>query len=72
MRRSLSLFAMVLAYYNVKNPLEKLRIETGVSRDGGKRKEYYGCQEKVRHGSFYGYRKGLKELFALKPPCILH
>ncbi|HUM83049.1 MAG TPA: NHLP family bacteriocin export ABC transporter peptidase/permease/ATPase subunit [Lachnospiraceae bacterium] len=63
--------AMVLAYYGREESLEKLRIETGVSRDGVNAKNIMAAGRKYGM-EVHGYRKGLKELFALKPPCILH
>lgn len=63
--------AMVLSYYGCNVPLEKLRIDCGVSRNGSTATsimdaaEKYGLQCK-------GYRKDVTELLELKAPCILH
>lgn len=63
--------SMIFAYYGKHMPLEKMRIETGVSRDG--------CNAKniMRAGKKYGFevkgfRKSLDNLLKLKPPCIIH
>jgi NHLM bacteriocin system ABC transporter, peptidase/ATP-binding protein len=63
--------SMIFAYYGKNMPLEKMRIETGVSRDG--------CNAKniMRAGKKYGFevkgfRKSLDNLLKLKPPCIIH
>ncbi|MDR0886991.1 MAG: NHLP family bacteriocin export ABC transporter peptidase/permease/ATPase, partial [Clostridiales Family XIII bacterium] len=62
---------MILGYYGRHESLEKLRIETGVSRDG--------CNAKniMRAGRKYGlavkgYRKSVESLLELKTPCIIH
>lgn len=63
--------SMIFAYYGKYMALEKMRIETGVSRDG--------CNAKniMRAGRKYGlevkgYRKSLDNLLKLQPPCIIH
>lgn len=63
--------SMIFAYYGKHMPLEKMRIETGVSRDG--------CNAKniMRAGKKYGFevkgfRKSLDNLLKIKPPCIIH
>lgn len=63
--------SMIFAYYGKHMPLEKMRIETGVSRDG--------CNAKniMRAGKKYGFevkgfRKSLDNLLKLEPPCIIH
>lgn len=63
--------SMIFAYYGKHMPLEKMRIETGVSRDG--------CNAKniMRAGKKYGFevkgfRKSLDNLLKLTPPCIIH
>lgn len=62
---------MIFAYYGKHMPLEKMRIETGVSRDG--------CNAKniMRAGKKYGFevkgfRKSLDNLLEIRPPCIIH
>lgn len=63
--------AMICAYWGKYIPLEQMRIETGVSRDGcnagnimraGKR---FGME-------VHGYRKEPNELADLQMPCIIH
>jgi NHLM bacteriocin system ABC transporter peptidase/ATP-binding protein len=62
---------MILRYYDAEIPLERLRVDTGVTRDG--------CNAKniVRGAKLYGlkgrgFRKDLEGLVAMKPPCIIH
>lgn len=63
--------SMVMNYYGVNVPLEQLRIDTGVSRDGckaskillGARKHGFNCK---------GVKVGLKGLLNMVPPCIIH
>ncbi|MEW9122500.1 MAG: NHLP family bacteriocin export ABC transporter peptidase/permease/ATPase subunit [Thermotaleaceae bacterium] len=63
--------AMILAYYKLYVPLEELRIECGVSRDGSKAGNVlraarkYGLEAK-------GYRKEPNELKTMKGPTIIH
>jgi len=62
--------AMILGYYGRKVPLEKLRVECGVSRDGLKATNImkaaraYGLKTK-------GYSKSIEKLKATKTPSIL-
>ena len=64
--------AMIMGYYGKHISLEKLRIDTGVSRDGCKASKIIACS------SNYGFdSKGMKmELSDLKEnaqiPCIIH
>lgn len=63
--------AMVLSYFGKNIPLEKMRIETGVSRDGCNAGNIMRAAKK--HGlECHGYRKELDGLMQLKPPCIIH
>ena len=52
-------------------PLEQLRIETGVSRDGCNAKNILRAARKFGLEA-KGYRKGLEGLLEIKPPCIIH
>lgn len=63
--------AMVFAYFGKHIPLEKMRIETGVSRDGCNAGNIMRCAKKYGF-ECHGYRKEPNELKALKPPCIIH
>lgn len=63
--------AMILAHYGKWVPLEQVRTDCGVSRDGSKAKNIlkaarnYGLQAD-------GYRLGLKKLIQAPMPCIIH
>ena len=63
--------AMIFAYFGNHVPLEKMRIETGVSRDGCnagnimRAARRYGLECK-------GFRKEPEDLKKLTPPCIIH
>jgi len=62
---------MVLGYYGRFMPLEQMRIETGVSRDGCNAKNILRAARKFGLEA-KGYRKGLEGLLECKPPCIIH
>lgn len=63
--------SMIMGFYGRYVPLEKMRIETGVSRDGCNAKNIlkagrkYGFEAK-------GYRKSLDSLLEVEVPCIIH
>ncbi len=62
---------MVLGYFGKHVPLEQLRIETGVSRDGCSAKNILLAAE--RHGlKTEGFRVSLEKLMEISAPCILH
>ncbi|MFV0412782.1 MAG: cysteine peptidase family C39 domain-containing protein [Oscillospiraceae bacterium] len=63
--------AMVLGYYGRFEPLEQMRIETGVSRDGCNAKNIMRAGRKFGF-EVKGFRKGMEGLLALRPPCIIH
>ncbi len=63
--------SMIFAYWGKHIPLEQMRIETGVSRDGCnggnlmRTAKKYGLE-------CHGYRKELKDLLQLPVPSIIH
>lgn len=63
--------AMVMGYYGKHVPLEKLRIETGVSRDGCNMENIKKAAERFGF-EVHGYRKSLENLFKLPVPCLIH
>ncbi len=63
--------AMVFAYFGKYIPLEQMRIETGVSRDGCNAANLMRCAK--RYGlSCHAYRKEPGELRKYPMPCIIH
>lgn len=63
--------AMTFAYFGKHIPLEQMRIETGVSRDGCNAANIMKAAK--RFGlDCHGYRKDTEALRELKPPCIIH
>jgi NHLM bacteriocin system ABC transporter peptidase/ATP-binding protein len=63
--------SMILAYFGRTLPLEKLRIDCGVSRDGCNAKNVLKGARK--HGlSAKGFKKGLEALLDGKAPSIIH
>ncbi len=64
--------AMVMAYYGKYVPLDKLRVDTGVSRDGCRASKI--MQGSRKHGfETEGYRMGLEALLKEdRLPCIIH
>lgn len=62
---------MILAYYGCYVSIEKMRIETGVSRDGCNAKNI--CMAAEKYGmTVHGFRKSLDNLQKAKLPCIIH
>ena len=63
--------AMVLAYYGCYVPLEKLRIDAGVSRDGCNARNILMAAR--RYGlECRGYSCSMEQLLSLEGPCIIH
>jgi len=62
---------MVLAYYGCHIPLEKMRIETGVSRDGCNMKGIKLAAQKYGM-EVHAYRRELEQLKKMEMPCIIH
>ena len=63
--------AMILSYFGSHIPLEKLRIETGVSRDGCNAANIMKAAKRMGL-ECHGYRKEPDALKKLTPPCIIH
>ena len=63
--------SMIFAYYGKHLPLEQMRIETGVSRDGCTAGNMMRAAKRFGF-ECHGYRKETDELKALRPPCIIH
>lgn len=63
--------SMVFGYFGKHLPLEQMRIETGVSRDGCNAANIMRCAKKYGF-ECHGYRKEPEDLRKLKPPCIIH
>jgi len=63
--------SMIFAYFGKHIPLEQMRIETGVSRDGCNAGNIMRAAK--RYGfECHGYRKEPQDLRKLQPPCIIH
>ncbi len=64
--------AMVLAYYNKWIPLEQVRVDCGVSRDGSNMKNIYKAG--LHYGlEVHGYRMEIEALrTSVSFPCIIH
>lgn len=63
--------AMILAYYGRYIPLEKMRIETSVSRDGVNAANMMRAAKRLGLDC-HGYRKEPNALKKLPMPCIIH
>lgn len=63
--------SMVFAYFGKYVPLEQMRIETGVSRDGCNAANIMRCAKKFGL-ECHGYRKEPEALKSLELPCIIH
>ena len=63
--------AMILATYKSFIPLEQLRVECGINRDGSKASN---IMKAARHMGLEakGFRMETESLLAVKMPCILH
>lgn len=62
--------SMIMGYYGCFVPLEKMRIETGVSRDGCNANNILKAARKFGLEA-HGLRKDLDTLFEMPTPCIL-
>lgn len=63
--------SMIFAYYGKYIPLEQMRIETGVSRDGCNAANIMRASKKYGF-ECHGYRKDIDYLKEVKTPCIIH
>lgn len=63
--------SMIFAHFGKHLPLEQMRIETGVSRDGCNAGNIVRAAKKYGF-ECHGYRKELDGLKELVPPCIIH
>ena len=63
--------SMIFAYFGKNIPLEQMRIETGVSRDGCNAGNIMRCAKKYGL-ECRGCRKEPAALRELQPPCIIH
>ena len=63
--------AMVFAYFGKYLPLEQMRIETGVSRDGCNAANIMRCAKKFGL-ECHGYRREPEALKTIELPCIIH
>lgn len=63
--------SMIFSYFGKNIPLEQMRIETGVSRDGCNAGSIMRCAKKYGLDC-HGYRKEPAALRELQPPCIIH
>lgn len=63
--------SMIFAYFGKYIPLEQMRIETGVSRDGCNAANLMRCGKKYGL-EVHGYRKEPEALKTIDLPCIIH
>ncbi|MCR5237226.1 MAG: NHLP family bacteriocin export ABC transporter peptidase/permease/ATPase subunit [Lachnospiraceae bacterium] len=63
--------SMIMGYFGRYMPLEQMRIETGVSRDGCNGKNIMLAAKKYGMET-HGYRKDLEGLFKMPVPAIIH
>lgn len=63
--------SMIFAYFGKHLPLEQMRIETGVSRDGCNAGNMMRAAKKYGL-ECHGYRKELNSLLEIEAPCIIH
>lgn len=62
---------MITAFYGLHIPLEQMRIETGVSRDGSKASNILKAARKFNFEA-KGYKRSFEGLLQTEGPCIIH
>lgn len=63
--------SMIFGYFGKYLPLEQLRVETGVSRDGCQASNIMRCAKKYGL-EVHGYRREPEALKTIQTPCIIH
>ena len=63
--------SMIFGYFGKFIPLEQMRIETGVSRDGCNARNILRCARKYGL-ECHGYRREPEALRSIELPCIIH
>ncbi len=63
--------AMILGYFGKFIPLEQMRVECGVTRDGSNAKNLMRAGKRLGL-EVHGYRKDVDGLLSLPVPCIIH
>ena len=63
--------SMIFGYFGKFLPLEQMRIETGVSRDGCNAANIMRCAKKYGF-ECHGYRREPEALRSIELPCIIH
>lgn len=62
--------AMLIMYYGGHVPMEKIRVDAGVSRDGSKAGNLIRAAKKYGMEG-HGYKKTFAALIQMQPPCII-
>ena len=62
--------AMLIMYYGGHIPMEKIRVDAGVSRDGSKAGNLIRAAKKYGLEG-HGYKKSFSALVQMQPPCII-
>lgn len=62
--------AMLIMYYGGHVPMEKIRVDAGVSRDGSKAGNLIRAAKKYGMEG-HGYKKSFAALIQMQPPCII-
>lgn len=62
---------MILGHFGRHIPLEQMRVECGVSRDGSKAGNILRAAQRLGLEA-HGYRRSFKSLLKIEVPCIIH